>query len=357
MNNKIIYGIIYGTIILCIVFIILIATSVLSTGNKYVNFFLEVFLLAIGLYLMYKNIETAKVAPDPNPNSSSGIVDNENLDNENIDKTLSGVQEMLEVKMKYEIIISKFELSLSNMKKLKNNEYLEKYTKYKNKINTDLQNLLDTQTLDHNKKLLTGLINANIYIQTINKYNDKYKYKNSEKIDENYDNINQLFNHFINYFIKMFNTNPVNYESLYENLIKDLNKLNEVILSMKDNDRYILQFNTLIKIARENKELKDNSKLKNELDKLKIDKKAAGEGDSKIMQCLNLIKLKLKPIDNLDMLKIRSYNNLINITNTYINNNIDWHTYVNKINPLFDNFDEKVIINWINTCKQIINNK
>ena len=51
MNNKIIYGI----IILCIVFTILIGASVLSTGYKIADFLLALFLSAIGLYLMYKN--------------------------------------------------------------------------------------------------------------------------------------------------------------------------------------------------------------------------------------------------------------------------------------------------------------
>ena len=360
MNNKIIYGI----IILCIVFTILIGASVLSTGYKIADFLLALFLSAIGLYLMYKNIETAKVAPDPNPNSSSGIVDNENLDNENIDKTLLGVQEMLKVKMSYEIIISKFESSLSNMQTLENNIYLEKYKEYKNKINDELKILQDLQTLDHNKNFLTELINTNIYIQTINKYNDKYNDKNNEKIDENYDNINQLFNHFINYFIKKYDTEPYNIGTLSYNVIENLQKLQTVILSMKDNNRYKLQFNSLITIASGNKELEYHSELKTILTNLRIDITPAGkgEGDGKnntnnAIECFNSITSKLKPKDgNLDTLKTSSYNELIKKTKEFINNkHIDGHKYVQSIKPLFfDNIKAAEISNlinaWIETC-------
>ena len=348
MNNKIIYGI----IILCIVFTILIGASVLSTGYKIADFLLALFLSAIGLYLMYKNIETAKVAPDPNPNSSSGIVDNENLDNENIDKTLLGV---LKVKMSYEIIISKFESSLSNMQTLENNIYLEKYKEYKNKINDELKILQDLPTLDHNKNFLTELINTNIYIQTINKYKDT---------DENLNNINELYEHFINMY-KIDAKDNYSYKDDL-NLIENLQKLKKVILSIENNASYIYQFDSLISSRfHKDPDLNGNgTSLKESAwklifsDDLRKTKYGKGEGDSKIMQefinnhnkCYNKIETYL--IGNTDEEKKKNYNNLMQyIRGVYDTEIYDTEGYYEQIeqyikkNTPLDTFE-----NWINTC-------
>ena len=347
--------------------IILVSKSVISTGHKIADWGLGIFsVLGIlaGSYLIYENKKTARVAPD---SPYSGSADEWNINNE-----LLILKEMLRVKLEilnldkesdqqkliegYNTIInstiinSTFESSLLNMKKLEDNEYLEQYTKYKNNLINHLDFIQRWPKNENKKKILKELINDNIYKDTINKYNTE--------IDENKNNINQLFNHFINYFIEMFDKEPYNLETLADNLIKNLQKLQTVILSMKDNISYKIQFNTLIKQACNNSKLIYPYDLKTRLTALKIDYETligkgevSGKGDSKIMQCLNLIKSKLIPIDELDTLKTRSYNNLINITNDYyIHKKIDWHKYVTNIKPLFNKFEENEILNWIKTC-------
>ena len=259
------------------------------------------------------------------------------------------IKEGLEVKTNFDKNISEFILSLLNMKTLENEIYLKQYNEYKFNLEQNLKKL-NFNINPRNKDVLKELINDNIYKDTINKYNTE--------IDENKNNINQLFNHFINYFIEMFDKEPYNLETLADNLIKNLQKLQTVILSMKDNISYKIQFNTLIKQACNNSKLIYPYDLKTRLTALKIDYETligkgevSGKGDSKIMQCLNLIKSKLIPIDELDTLKTRSYNNLINITNDYyIHKKIDWHKYVTNIKPLFNKFEENEILNWIKTC-------
>lgn len=355
-------------IILCIVFLIsvniyitnkdaIISTNVIST------------ILLIGNLIMFfvnrykrDTTEIKKMTKEMKEhlNEHKLVIENSK---KNVDITLSKLQEMLVVEDKilqldteldqqkledeYNKIISKFESSLLKMEELENDKYLKKYTEYKNEMNTDL-----TILLQQKKDLLKELINGNIYIQTIKKYN--------KEIDNNKNNINQLFNHFINYFIKKFNDNPGElFNSLDDNLIKNLNKLKDVIFSMKDNISYKILFNNLIKgIAYKNEDLNRVSDLNSKLIKLEIDYETligkgevSGKDDSKIMQCLNLIKSKLIPIDELDTLKTRSYNNLINITNDYyIHKKIDWHKYVTNIKPLFNKFEENEILNWIKTC-------
>ena len=211
MNNKIIYGI----IILCIVFTILIGASVLSTGYKIADFLLALFLSAIGLYLMYKNIETAKVAPDPNPNSSSGIVDNENLDpeisnkiatyrdydvnknNENSEGNLNNneqqiiqiqnVQEQrdLDIKREREIkqalileIINKNQNNIDKIPSLIINEIFNTnydfdfFTEYQSKYLIPIQNEDNKNTIDYIISILS-LYNKLTDI-------DKYTYRNTE---------------------------------------------------------------------------------------------------------------------------------------------------------------------------------
>ena len=348
MNNKIIYGI----IILCIVFTILIGASVLSTGYKIADFLLALFLSAIGLYLMYKNIETAKVAPDPNPNSSSGIVDNENLDNENIDKTLLGV---LKVKIHFDQIISNFISSLSNMQTLENNIYLEKYTEYKNNLINHLKFIQGPPKNEKNKKILTDLINDNKYIQTINKYKDT---------DENLNNINELYEQFINMY-KIYTKDNYSYKNDL-NLIENLQKLKKVILSIENNASYISRFDSLISSRFYNDmELYGNgTSLKESAwkliisDKIRNTKYGQGESDGKIMkdfieknaQCYRQIENYL--IGDTDEEKKKNYNNLMQYIR-YVYNTDDYNTtvyyeqiekYINIKTPL-DIFE-----NWINTC-------
>jgi hypothetical protein len=347
MNNKIIYGI----IILCIVFTILIGASVLSTGYKIADFLLALFLSAIGLYLMYKNIETAKVAPDPNPNSSSGIVDNENLDNENIDKTLL---EMLKVKINFDQIISEFILSLHNMKTLENKIYLKQYEEYKINLEKNLKNLNSTIN-SGNKEILTDLINNNIYITTINKYKDLDKNLNNiNESDKNRNNINELYKHFINMYT---NNDDPELEELKagENLIDNLKKLQQVILSIENNASYIARFNYLIKFEFNNDEKLNGTGLKESAKGLIIPTKKVGQGelDAAIMQefinnhnkCYQQIEQYL--IGDTDEDKIKNYNTLIknikkdNGTKEYLT---DIEKYININTPL-DIFE-----NWKKTC-------
>lgn len=281
----------YGIIILCIVCIILV--SVYSTGHKVLDIFLVVIsgigILASSVYLIRKNKKTARVAPDPSP---VGAAYDENLDQKPLKLSevkinillLDTESDQQQLTDRYNEIINSifesFESSLLKMTNLENKEYLEKYTYYKNNLIYYLNFIQGCPENKTNKGLLTILINNNIYKKTIDKY---------DPIDgENYNNIKQLFNHFINYFIKKSNEELYNLGPLSDNLIADLTKLKEVILSMTYNNIYKKQFDDLITEACNNPELNYPYDLKIRLTELKIkDYKTPagkGEGDVKIMR-------------------------------------------------------------------------
>ena len=367
MNNKIIYGI----IILCIVCIVcIILVSVLSTGYKVLDYILVISsgigILVSVVYLIYKNKKTAKVAPDSLPNSLSGSADDKDLDQEPLKLSevkinillLDTESDQQQLTDRYNEIINSifesFESSLLKMTNLENKEYLEKYTYYKNNLIHYLNFIQGCPENKTNKGLLTILINNNIYKKTIDKY---------DPIDgENYNNIKQLFNHFINYFIKKSNEELYNLVPLSDNLIADLTKLKEVILSMTYNNIYKKQFDDLITEACNNPELNYPYDLKIRLTELKIkDYKTPagkGEGDVKIMRefiyihnkCYNKIETYL--IGNTDEKKIDNYTQLmkyiIDVYNTEVYNTVDYYdkilTYFKPGTPL------SAFENWIKTC-------
>lgn len=236
------------------------------------------------------------------------------------------------------------------MQKLENNEYLEKYTEYKNEMNTDL-----TILLQQKKDLLKELINGNIYIQTIKKYN--------KEIDKNKNNINQLFNHFINMYTNYAKDN-YSYQNDFD-LIDNLQKLQQVIKNI-NNESYISQFDSLISSRfYEDPNLNGNgTSLKESAWKLIITydirktKYGKGVGDAMIMQnlinknakCYNKIEQYL--IGDTDENKFKNYNNLMkyirSVYNTDDYNTEDYYndilTYFKPGTPLSD-FE-----NWIKTC-------
>ena len=215
MNNKIIYGI----IILCIVFTILIGASVLSTGYKIADIILVVIsgigILLSGVYLKRKNKMTAKVAPDPNPNSSSGIVDNENLDpkisnkiatdidydvnknnenskenlNNNEQKRIQNVQEQRDLDInKYrkdtqQEILKIIEYNKDNVVKIPSliinklfniSYYTDFFTEYQSEYLIPIQNEDNKNTIDYISSILS-LYNKLTDI-------DKYTYRNTEDV-------------------------------------------------------------------------------------------------------------------------------------------------------------------------------
>ena len=225
MNNKIIYGI----IILCIVCIILV--SVLSTGHKVLDIILVVIsgigILLSGVYLKRKNKMTAKVAPDPNPNSSSGIVDNENLDpeisnkiatdrdydvnknnenskenlNNNEQKRIQNVQEQRDLDIiKYrkdtqQEILKIIEKNVNNKVNIPSliintlfnkTYYTDFFTEYQSEYLIPIQNEDNKDTIEYIISILSRYNKLND--------NDKYKYRNAEDDTTREDIINNSNN-------------------------------------------------------------------------------------------------------------------------------------------------------------------
>ena len=273
-------------------------------------------------------------------------------------------EEELIVKIHFDRIISKFISSLHNMKTLEKEKYLEKYTLYKQTLEKYLgilsRNLYNQQMFiekpDKNMKILTKLINGNIYIQTINKYKES---------DENYNNINQLYEHFINMYKNYAKDNYYSYQN-DDDLIANLEKLKEGILSIENNASYKSRFDYLISsIFYNDTQLNGNGTslkesawgliISNDLRKTKY---GQGESDAAIMQelinkntkCYKQIEQYL--IGNTDEDKKKNYNNLMQ----YIRSVYGTEIY-NK--PLYyDNIEQYIDLktpldtfeNWIKTC-------
>lgn len=194
MNNKTIYRIIYGIIILCIVCIILV--SVLSTGNKEWDWGLGISsvigIIVSVVYLIYKNKKTAKVAPDSLPNSLLSSADNENSkenlnNNEQKRIQIQNVQEQRDLDIKREREI-KQALILEIINENKNNTDMipsliinkifnttydfDFFKNYQSEYLIPIQNVDNIETIKYISSILL------LYNQLT--YDNKYQYRNAE---------------------------------------------------------------------------------------------------------------------------------------------------------------------------------
>lgn len=278
--------------ILCILCIILV--SIYSTGSQIADWILGIFSASIFMgmsliiYRWEKEKKELRKMTIEMKDKLNKMKLNEELTKEPEDLSSKKqkeeeeelITEGLKVKTNFDQNISNFISSLHNMQTLENNIYLENYTEYKKKLkqNLDLQILATINT--GNKEILTDIINNNIYITTINKYKDP---------DENLNNINELYEHFINMYT---NNDDPELEELKadENLIHNLNKLKQVILSIENNASYKSRFDYLIQFIFHNDEKFNGTELKEPVWKLIISdnirntKYGQGESDGKIMQ-------------------------------------------------------------------------